>query len=329
MRQASLCERLFSFSLLQLWFSVPRNPYQYCWLSARSSSEKPHEEFIEHPRMCLHMPSWSLQFCSSLPSYSQASNTFWSALLQYQRPSSFWCLSTFWVSMPLTHMLLLWVLLYRMLPQAWQLCLLRLPISSSFQASSFPGQNRIPLYDPSNRLYYDLPLFSIPWISNAVWYSEFSEAKPGFSHNISKQKKERWMLAGVLLLLSCHCGWKWFESWEVKWKRKDVLRVFLCLLGLGVLGGRTMIPNYWIWLHYLSLFKYPYELCLINEFRNLPHVNWGTVQTPSGSQSISSQDVLDSMSVGHVHVWLNVVVMVGFVVGYRVLFYLALCMIKK
>ncbi|CAK9213538.1 unnamed protein product [Sphagnum troendelagicum] len=97
----------------------------------------------------------------------------------------------------------------------------------------------------------------------------------------------------------------------------------------GFFIPRTLIPKYWIWLHYLSLFKYPYELCLKNEFHNLPHVNWGTVQTPSGSQSISSQDVLDSMSVGHVHVWLNVVVMIGFVVGYRVLFYLSLCMIRK
>ncbi len=328
MKQASLCERLFSFSLLQLWFSVPRNPYQYCWLSARSLSEKPHEEFIEHPHMCLHMLSWSLQFCSSFPSYSQASTTFWSALLQYQRPSSFWCLSTFWLSMPPTHMLLLWVLLYRMLPQAWQLYLLRLPTSSSFQASSFPGQNMIPLYDPTNCLYYDLPLFSIPWISNAVWYSEVSEAKPGFSHNISKQKRE--MDACRSLIITILSLWmKMIWVGEVKWKRKDMLRVFLCLLGLGVLGGRTMIPKYWVWLHYLSLFKYPYELCLINEFRNLPHANWGTVQTPSGSQSISSQDLLDSMSVGHVHVWLNVVVMVGFVVGYRVLFYLTLRMMRK
>lgn len=240
MKQASLCGRLFSFSLLQLWFSVPRNPYQYCWLSTRSSSEKPHEEFIEHPHMWLHMLSWSLQFCSSLPSYSQASTTFWSALLQYQMPSSFWCLSTFWLSMPPTHMLLLWVLLYRMLPQAWQLCLLRLPTSSSFQASSFPGQNRIPLYDPSNHLYYDLPLFSIPWISNAVWYSEFSEATfPQYF-----QTKEREMDACRSLIITILSLWMKM-IWELRSKMEEKTHTegFLVSSWFGCIGWQDTDPK--------------------------------------------------------------------------------------
>ncbi|KMZ57915.1 ABC transporter G family member [Zostera marina] len=43
-----------------------------------------------------------------------------------------------------------------------------------------------------------------------------------------------------------------------------VLAYFLLLSGFFI--SRDRIPNYWIWLHYISLVKYPYEAVLHNEF---------------------------------------------------------------
>ncbi|XP_047052226.1 ABC transporter G family member 1-like [Lolium rigidum] len=42
------------------------------------------------------------------------------------------------------------------------------------------------------------------------------------------------------------------------------LSYFLLLSGFFVIRDR--IPDYWIWLHYLSLIKYPYEAVMLNEF---------------------------------------------------------------
>ncbi|VVB05734.1 unnamed protein product [Arabis nemorensis] len=39
-----------------------------------------------------------------------------------------------------------------------------------------------------------------------------------------------------------------------------------CLLLAGFYINRDRIPFYWIWFHYISLIKYPYEAVLINEF---------------------------------------------------------------
>ncbi|KAJ0247092.1 hypothetical protein HA466_0165500 [Hirschfeldia incana] len=39
-----------------------------------------------------------------------------------------------------------------------------------------------------------------------------------------------------------------------------------CLLMSGFFINRDRIPSYWIWFHYISLMKYPYEAVLINEF---------------------------------------------------------------
>ena len=39
-----------------------------------------------------------------------------------------------------------------------------------------------------------------------------------------------------------------------------------CLLLSGFYVNRDRIPIYWMWFHYISLLKFPYEAVLINEF---------------------------------------------------------------
>lgn len=81
---------------------------------------------------------------------------------------------------------------------------------------------------------------------------------------------------------------------------------------------RTAIPKYWIWLHYISPFKYPYESMLENEFGNkrFDNIEWGNMG--------SSEEVLISFSAGAVHQWVNILAMVGMILGYRIFFWLVL-----
>ncbi|KAH9545509.1 hypothetical protein CY35_12G051700 [Sphagnum magellanicum] len=79
---------------------------------------------------------------------------------------------------------------------------------------------------------------------------------------------------------------------------------------------RTAIPKYWIWMHYLSIFKYPYEALLANEFNHLPGVIW--------YDNLDSNAILSSYAVGKVHIWIDVVVLIVFIIMYRTLFYMAL-----
>ena len=79
---------------------------------------------------------------------------------------------------------------------------------------------------------------------------------------------------------------------------------------------RTGIPKYWIWVHYISIFKYPYEMLLKNEYGRLENTVWFF--------GVDSQTVLEYLGAGAVHMWINAVAMVAFVVGYRLLFYIAL-----
>ncbi|CAM6089346.1 unnamed protein product [Calypogeia fissa] len=90
----------------------------------------------------------------------------------------------------------------------------------------------------------------------------------------------------------------------------------------GFFIPRSGIPKYWIWMHYLSLFKYPYECLVENEFGNkkFAHASWG---------GQTSEEVLESFSAGAVHQWINILSMILFFLGYRVFFWLVLKFFTK
>ncbi|KAJ6894202.1 ABC transporter G family member 10-like [Populus alba x Populus x berolinensis] len=67
----------------------------------------------------------------------------------------------------------------------------------------------------------------------------------------------------------------------------------------GYFISKNKIPSYWIFMHYLSLFKYPFECFLINEY--------------GGERGLK-----DSRK------WSNLAVMLGFIIGYRVLCFVIL-----
>lgn len=95
----------------------------------------------------------------------------------------------------------------------------------------------------------------------------------------------------------------------------SICAFFYLFSGLYIL--RSAIPKYWIWFHYLSIFKYPYEAIMHTEFMAQKNVIW--------YNNMDSSRVLSVVfSLGKVHVWACIVSMVCFAVGYRLLFYISL-----
>ncbi|KAL3821419.1 hypothetical protein ACJIZ3_007324 [Penstemon smallii] len=84
----------------------------------------------------------------------------------------------------------------------------------------------------------------------------------------------------------------------------------------GYFLAKDTIPKFWIFMQYLSLFKYPFECFIINEFggeqgklRCLQYI--GGVCVINGDQFLTQQGLKESQQ------WSNLVVMLSFIFGYR------------
>ncbi|KAL5555438.1 hypothetical protein UlMin_037674 [Ulmus minor] len=88
----------------------------------------------------------------------------------------------------------------------------------------------------------------------------------------------------------------------------------------GYFISKQEIPKYWIFMHYISLFKYPFEGFLINEFSNsgkcLEYMFEKCMKT--------QEDILKEEGYGELSRWRNVGVMVGFILIYRFISYVIL-----
>ncbi|GFY91297.1 ABC-2 type transporter family protein [Actinidia rufa] len=88
----------------------------------------------------------------------------------------------------------------------------------------------------------------------------------------------------------------------------------------GYFISKHGIPSYWIFMHYISLFKYPFEGFLINEFSGAGKC----LQYMFGSCAVSGEDVLREEGYGEESRWRNVVIMVCFILVYRFISYVIL-----
>ncbi|CAI8598889.1 unnamed protein product [Vicia faba] len=81
------------------------------------------------------------------------------------------------------------------------------------------------------------------------------------------------------------------------------------------------IPKYWIFMHYLSLFKYPFEGFLINEFSNSKKC----LEYMFGACVMKGEDILKEEGYGgESSRWKNVGVMLSFIFVYRFISYVIL-----
>lgn len=88
----------------------------------------------------------------------------------------------------------------------------------------------------------------------------------------------------------------------------------------GYFISKHGIPGYWIFMHYISLFKYPFEGFLINEFSNSDKC----LEYMFGTCMVSGEDVLREEGYGEESRWRNVMVMVCFILLYRFISYVIL-----
>lgn len=102
----------------------------------------------------------------------------------------------------------------------------------------------------------------------------------------------------------------------------------------GFFISKRNMPNYWLFMHYLSLYKYPLESLLINEFSHVSDkcFSTGTSIFPDGPCSLTGSEVLmqqgliaETPGAHRSNVkWVDVGTMVGFALLYRILSFFVL-----
>ncbi|KAL3821242.1 hypothetical protein ACJIZ3_007147 [Penstemon smallii] len=85
----------------------------------------------------------------------------------------------------------------------------------------------------------------------------------------------------------------------------------------GYFIAQENIPNYWIFMHYLSLFKYPFESLMINEYGGQGDSK--CLDNVGGECVLYGKEYLRQQGLKESQKWSNLAVMFGFIVGYRVL----------
>ncbi|KAJ3678774.1 hypothetical protein LUZ61_021315 [Rhynchospora tenuis] len=89
----------------------------------------------------------------------------------------------------------------------------------------------------------------------------------------------------------------------------------------GYFITKKAMPGFWVFMHYLSLFKYPFEGFLVNEFSGENRC----VMYEMGACVLRGAEVLRTEGMGEKGSrWKNVGVMVGFILGFRLLAYVIL-----
>lgn len=88
-----------------------------------------------------------------------------------------------------------------------------------------------------------------------------------------------------------------------------LLSVMFLFSGFFIKSGD--IPDYWIWLHYMSLFKYAFESLIINDLHNytIPSLN------------LSNQDVLKLFDMDGINYGRGVGVLWLFIIFFRLVFW--------
>jgi len=96
----------------------------------------------------------------------------------------------------------------------------------------------------------------------------------------------------------------------------------------GYFVASKNIPRYWVFMHYASLFKYPFEALVVNEYGGARGARECLASAGGGAGGICVLDgagLLRQQGMREGMRWSNLGVMIGFVVGYRLLCFVFLC----
>lgn len=92
----------------------------------------------------------------------------------------------------------------------------------------------------------------------------------------------------------------------------------------GYFISKHGIPDYWIFMHYISLFKYPFEEFLINEFSSSSSSSSKCLEYLFGRCVVRGEDVMRDQGYGGEESWRNIVIMLAFILLYRFASYVIL-----
>lgn len=94
----------------------------------------------------------------------------------------------------------------------------------------------------------------------------------------------------------------------------------------GFFLNNDSVPDYFIWLKYLSWFKYSNELLVVNQWENVDHIgcNRNTTASGAGCAFSTGADVLDYMGFSAENTWLNIGLMFALMFGFRILSFIFL-----
>ncbi|KAJ9182971.1 hypothetical protein P3X46_006897 [Hevea brasiliensis] len=91
----------------------------------------------------------------------------------------------------------------------------------------------------------------------------------------------------------------------------------------GYFISKKNIPSYWIFMHYLSLFKYPFECFLINEYGG-KQGSRRCIEIDKGGCNLDGSGFLKQQGLRESQKWSNLGIMLSFIIGYRMLCFLIL-----
>lgn len=91
----------------------------------------------------------------------------------------------------------------------------------------------------------------------------------------------------------------------------------------GYFISKDNIPRYWIFMHYLSLFKYPFECFTINQYGGAEGRR-RCIQSEGGQCTMYGDGFLKQQGLRESQKWSNLAVMMAFIIGYRLLCFLIL-----
>ncbi|MCL7024405.1 hypothetical protein MKW94_019914 [Papaver nudicaule] len=101
-----------------------------------------------------------------------------------------------------------------------------------------------------------------------------------------------------------------------------IIGVFLLFSGFFI--HRNRIPAYWIWFHYISVVKYPFQAMLLNEFDYPDLCLVEGVKDQNKSCLLTGLDIVRKQDVTDLSKWSCLWITLGLGIFYRVLFYLSL-----
>ncbi|MCL7042967.1 hypothetical protein MKW94_022502 [Papaver nudicaule] len=100
-----------------------------------------------------------------------------------------------------------------------------------------------------------------------------------------------------------------------------LIGVFLLFSGFFI--HRDKIPSYWVWFHYVSIVKYPFQAILLNEFNN-PNLCLVEGVNPNKSCLMTGLDIVRKQDATDLTKWSCLWITLAMGVLYRILFYISL-----